>query len=109
MWSPIALCITGLSQSGHLTTPNSGRSGSAPKIFIWRASSHCVGGDGGGSEGEDTVGEAGKLSHEKGATETGAGSGLSLSRIVMFVRKVDLVSVPSERLALLLTQWHHLM
>ena len=85
-WSPIALCRIGLPHSLHFTIPYSDRSGSAPKIFMCRASSHCVGGDGGGSVGDETVGEAGRLSHEKGtAAGAGATSGLSLSVIVMFM------------------------
>lgn len=61
--------------------PTSVRSGSAPKIFIWRASSQTVGGDGGGSDGEEMDGDVGRLSHEKGAIGDGAFVDLSLSAI----------------------------
>ena len=68
----------GFSQSLHLTMPNSGLSGSAPKTFMFFASSHCVGGDP-GSEVELDDGDVGKLSHEKAALGEETWFGLSLS------------------------------
>lgn len=61
--SAIALFRTGLSQSLHFTMPNSDLRGSAPKILMCFASSHCVGGDG-GSETDDAEGDVGRLSQE---------------------------------------------
>ena len=63
--------------------PNSGLSGSAPKTFMFFASSHCVGGDP-GSEVELDDGDVGKLSHENGAAGDGAFVDFSLS--VMMVQ-----------------------
>lgn len=45
-WSEMALRSTGLSQSLQRTTPRSDLSGSTPKIFMSRAESHDVGGEG---------------------------------------------------------------
>jgi hypothetical protein len=64
--SPIALRKTGLSHSLHLTTPMSEASGLAPKIFMSRAESHEVGGEGredGSMRGE---GERGRFDQENG-------------------------------------------
>lgn len=45
-WSERVFRSTGLSQSLQRTTPRSDLSGSMPKIFISRAESHDVGGEG---------------------------------------------------------------
>ena len=83
----MALRSTGFSQSLHLTMPTVDFSGEAPKIFMSRAYSHCVGGDGGAlaadsSAEEDGCGESGTLSHEKGEPGSGDELALSLSVIV---------------------------
>lgn len=77
--STIKLLKTGFPQSLHLTSPISevDVSGRAPKIFISRAESHEVGGE--GSEFSELVGGEGR-SQENG--EAGAGEGLSLRVMV---------------------------
>lgn len=78
--SAIALRRTGLSQSLHLTIPNSDLKGSAPKTFMFLASSHCVGGEP-GSDIELADGDVGRLSQENGARGEEAYTGLSLRAI----------------------------
>jgi hypothetical protein len=77
-WSPIALRRIGLSQSLHLTTAISARSGFAPKIFISRADNHDVGGEG-SDAGSFEGGEGGRFDQEKGEGEP---SGFSFKVIV---------------------------
>lgn len=79
--SPMALLSTGFSHSLHLTTPTSALSGLAPNIFMSRAESHDVGGEGrtlGSAGGE---GDLGRFDQENGSGE-GSVLGLSLNVIV---------------------------
>ena len=74
----MALRSTGLSQSLHFTMPISDFSGWAPNIFISRADSHDVGGD--GSDATFSVfggGEEGNASHENAGGDSLAGLSLS--------------------------------
>ena len=79
-WSRIALRRIGLRHSLHLTRPVSWTSGSEPNVFISRAESHDVGGEGARSGGSKEGGVEGSSSQEKG--EAG-GEGLGLSLRVM--------------------------
>lgn len=78
----MALLSTGFPQSLHFTRPISDLSGSAPYIFMSRADSHDVGGEGGVLIASGVEGTDGRLSQEN---EGGSGEWLGLSLIVMLV------------------------
>lgn len=66
----MALRSTGLSQSGQRTTPMSDFSGSAPNVFMSRAESHDVGGDGSSASNGSVCDLGGSSeSHENGGGE----------------------------------------
>lgn len=69
-------------QSLHLIMPTSSSRGSAPNVFMSRAESHAVGGDGSSFDALCAGGVCGETSHENGEAG-GEELGLSLRAIVV--------------------------